>query len=116
MSAIEKMTFSVRVGDEEILLAPTPRAILAISRRFGGLLNAVQQVRAMDYDAIGFVVNEAGGVRKKDQDKVLEQIAIGGVAPVLEPVVKFLIYVMNGCKAPTPDDEDEESSASEGNG
>lgn len=106
-------TFPVVVGEEEIHMVANARSILAINRQFGGIGPALQKVREMDLESIGFIVVTAGGVTKKqDREEVIDNVLTGGIEPVLGPVIEFLAFIVNGCR--TPDEVAEAEAAKAG--
>lgn len=98
MSKLSQL-FPVVVGDDEINMVANGRAILAINRQFGGIGPAIQKVRDMDMESIAFVITTAGGITSKQaREDVRDAVLVGGVEPVLGPVIEYLIYVINGCR------------------
>lgn len=105
-------TFPVAVGDEEIHMVANAKGILAINRQFGGIGPALNKVREMDMEAIAFIITTAGGITKKqDREDVVADVVMGGVEPVLGPVIEFLVYVINGCRTPEEVAEAEDAQA-----
>lgn len=80
----------VELGGEEVLLKPTLEAMQKINRRFGNLRDAVQQVQALDFDAIAFIL--AAGAGRKD---VAQQAFEQGLVNLVEPVASYIAALMD---------------------
>lgn len=92
-----------------ITLKPTPAAMIAISRRFGNMTNAMQAVLNRDVDAIVNVVIQGAGLSqdKKAPARLEAQVFRTGLNDVAATALKFLGHLQNGGK-PLREDEIED--------
>jgi len=87
----------IMLDDQEYTLKPTLRASQAISRRFGGLVKAVEQIQSFDTDAIVTVVAAALSINNpRELQDMAEKIFNEGVNSVAPKVIEYLGVLTNG--------------------
>lgn len=80
----------VELGGEEITLKPTLEAMQKINQRFGNLREAIQQVQALDFESVVFILS-AGSGRRDIKHAAFE----AGLINLTEPVASYLIALMD---------------------
>lgn len=81
---------------EALVLKPTLRAALEVSRRLNGFLEADRRLSALDLDAVITVISAGLGPDVKD---VGEKVFATGVNTLVVPAITFVGYLANGGKA-----------------
>ena len=96
-----------------VTLKPTPAAMIAISRRFGNMTNAMQAVLNRDVDAIINVAIQGAGLSqdKKAPARLEAQVFRSGLNDVAASCLRYLAILQNGGK---PLREDEISDPGDG--
>jgi hypothetical protein len=95
-----------------VTLVPSIDAVLNISRRYGGLRNAVLRLLDFDVEALLFVI-EAGagmtGASAKEKKKLHEAVFKTGIQDLNLPAIDFVNTLSNGGRPLTMNEEDREA-------
>ena len=111
MSEVQAGWVDIELEDRDgqpvtVTMKPTPAAMVAISRRFGNMTNAMQAVLNRDVDAIINVAIQGAGLSqdKKAPARLEAQIFRTGLNDVAASCLKYLAVLQNGGK-PLREDE-----------
>jgi hypothetical protein len=116
-SKITQGEVCVMLGQKEIVLRPTPRAALQISRTYGGMAKARQAIVDENIDAIAFVLRVGANMADRDAKGLDERVFRNGIdADLLVPIIKFIGICGSGGRMPDDGDEDVGTHPAEGNG
>ncbi|WP_079229403.1 hypothetical protein [Pseudomonas putida] len=98
-------TMTVKLGDEEITLRPTLKAVRAIENRFGGLRGASQTINALSVEGCAIILAAGAGLEGKAADAITEKVWQAGVLDVSVELNKYLkaLYNPRGADAPGND-------------
>lgn len=99
---------------ERVVLKPTLYACQTISRRTGGLVEAVRRIGNLDVDEIIHVISLGLGHANGEDKDLGEKIFRTGVAEVALAAVKYLNAISNGGKAPAEKSQDGSGEPEEG--
>jgi hypothetical protein len=86
-------TMTVKLGDEEVTLRPTLKAVRAIESRFGGLRGASEGLRAVGVDALAIIISAGADLDGKAAEALPEKVWQQGAAE-LTPVVTAYLYAL----------------------
>jgi hypothetical protein len=104
-SRITAGEITVSLNGNDLTLRTTPRAGLQISRQYGGLAKARQQLVDENIDAIVFILRLGSGMSDRDAKDLGDRVYRNGItADLLVPLIKYVAMLGNGGK---PLDEDE---------
>lgn len=95
MSRVDYGQVTFTLGDEEIVLKPTPDAHLQIEERWGGILQAIEAVRGISLSACTLVVCAGTNTKGKEVKPIRDAIHNHGVPEVTVHVVEFLQLLMD---------------------
>lgn len=90
---------TLTLNGETVALVPTAKAIMLISQGFGGLVPAIERVRAFDVNAIGSIVHVAlgrTGATARDVEKTIAEICEGDLTEATSAVAGYLSTIMSG--------------------
>ena len=111
MSEVQAGWVDIELEDRDgqpvtVTMKPTPAAMVAISRRFGNMTNAMQAVLNRDVDAIINVAIQGAGLSqdKKAPARLEAQIFRTGLNDVAASCLKHTMILQNGGK-PLREDE-----------
>lgn len=105
-------TVELELSGGTVTLTPTPRALMEISKRFGSLTSALQQIVLLNAEALVFVVRTGGRVSDKRQKTLEEEIFAFGITKLTDPLGRYMRILLNGGRP--VDDGDEEPTDGEG--
>lgn len=88
-------TVTVKLGNEEVTLKPTLKAVRAIESRFGGLRGASSALHAIGVDVVAFIIAVGAGLEGKAAEALPEKVWQEGVAELTPPVTKYLGALYN---------------------
>lgn len=111
---IQVATVELALSGGTVTLQPTARALMEISKRFGSVTSALQQVIAMNSEAIVTIVRVGGRVGDQRAKVLAEEIFAYGLAECLAPVSRYIAILLNGGRPPK-DEDDLEGREAEGN-
>lgn len=98
---VEIKLFNLKEDElETVVLKPSLRAAKLISRQNGGYMSASQALMNMDFDAYVNILKVAMGLTEKGAEDIQERVYKTGLAPLAEPLIKFLRNLANGGKPP----------------
>ncbi len=117
MSKLTAGETPVTLGDEKLWLKPTLRATTTISRQYGGLAKARQELVSENFDAVVYILRLGLGMSDAAAKDLPERVYSNGItAELLVPLIKYVAILGNGGK-PLPDEpEDDAGATDEGNG
>jgi len=96
---------SLALGDDTYILRPTLNAIRTLSRAHGGLRPALQTLFNQEFDGVVSIIKIGAGVPDRDEKALAAKVYAAGMNDAtLMPLVEYLKVLMNGGKAPPPDD------------
>lgn len=101
-------TVWVEIGDSRVAMQPTLGAMRRINGAHGSLVEAMQRVERIDFDAICLVISAGAGHDQKQAERLAERVLENGVINVSGQAAKFLTVLMD------PTDEDDEEGEPEG--
>lgn len=108
-------TVEIELAGGTITLQPTARALMEISKRFGSMVTAVQQVLTLNADAMVAITRIGGKVGDKRSKGLDEEVFSFGLKLLQPLLLKYLASLNNGGR-PAKDDDADEAEAAEGNG
>lgn len=99
MSKINAGNITLTLGDDELTLVPTLRATQAISRQFGGLGKARDELMAQNFDAAVIVLRIGANVSDRDARDLPDRVWANGLtADLLVALINYLAVLGNGGK------------------
>ncbi|WP_163265600.1 hypothetical protein [Chelativorans alearense] len=101
----EVETVKIKIGEEELTLTPSPKAMSKVSQAFGGILNAVDRVQRFDTDAIAFAIAAGADLAEAEREALPRRIFATGITELLVPTVRFLGLLASGGRRSKPADE-----------
>ena len=94
----------VSLNGEDLVLKPTLRATTQISRQYGGLAKARQELVAENFDAVVFILRLGAGMSDRESKDLGERVYQNGVTgELLVALIKYVAVLGNGGK-PLPDE------------
>ncbi|WP_420564145.1 hypothetical protein [Thalassobaculum sp.] len=90
-------SFALTLAGEAVALKPTADGLIRMSRAFGGLLPAIDRVKAVDLDALGIVVHI--GLGRPDGNtlqKTITAVAKSDLAEVTGACLGYVTRCLNG--------------------
>ncbi|MDZ7711709.1 MAG: hypothetical protein U5L06_00650 [Rhodovibrio sp.] len=109
-SKLDKSHVVIETKNETYKLAYNVKAIRAVSREFGGLRAALDQVHTMNFDAIRSLIVTGASLEKKDARELDDEIAATGLVELVDGVTKYAMLLFTG-KHPDYEDEDEDNAS-----
>lgn len=90
-------TFPLTLDGEALTLKATPDGVVRVSRAFGGLVPAIERVKAVDLDALGVVVHVGlGRPDGKTLQKTVTAVAKSDLAEVTGACIGYVTRCLNG--------------------
>jgi hypothetical protein len=90
-------TFTLNLAGESVTLTVNAEGMVRVSRAFGGLIPAIDRVKAVDLDAMGVVVHVAlGRPDGKSLQKTITAVAKSDVAEVTGACLDYVTRCLNG--------------------
>lgn len=102
MSRVDYGQVEVALGEESVLLKPTPAAMLKIDRQFGSMREAIVRVQSLSAQAMIFVIAAGANLGKKDAEALTDKVFEAGLFNLSEPLGTYLALLLN----PTGADEE----------
>lgn len=99
-TGIQVATVELDLTGGAVTLQPTARALMEISKRFGSITNALQQVIAMNSEAIVTIVRIGGRIGDQRAKVLAEEVFAFGLADILAPVSRYITILLNGGRPP----------------
>lgn len=116
MSKLNAGEVEITLNGETLTLKPTIRAITTASRQFGGLMKAVEALRAGDLDAMAALISLGLGLQDKDARKMPDRVAENGITDgLVVALINFVGILSNGGKPLADDGEGAGSGGGPGN-
>lgn len=95
MDAIE-----IALGGATVTLRPTLGAAMDLSRRHGGLINVLAGLECYDLSMAADVVLAGMGAASDQRQAIEEKVFAAGLAGLVPHLVRFVILLSNGGRAP----------------
>lgn len=106
MSKLTAGEVLVTLGDDELILKPTLRAMNAVNRQYNGLRNARERLVNEDADAIVFILRHGLNLDDKAARDLPERVFRNGLTgELLVALIRYVAILGNGGK-PLPDEAD----------
>lgn len=87
----------ISLNNEEIVLHPTMRAAMMISRQYSGFAKARQLIVDENFDAVVFVIRIGSNMNDKMARKLDERVWENGLdVELLVPLIKYIAILNNG--------------------
>lgn len=96
MSKIDSGRIEVETPQKTYTLQPTLKALRSISRQFGGCQAAIERIRALDFDAIRFVIVQGASLDGKDAKRVDDHLFEAGLLELAAPTIEYVAILQNG--------------------
>lgn len=114
-SKLDQGEVMITLGDKEYTLKPSIGAMRALSRQYGGLLPAAQQIQAFNIDAWVFVVRQGAQLSDEAAKGLDKRIYDAGLDGLMQPLVTFVNLLSNGGRPATVAAGDDDGDAPAGN-
>jgi hypothetical protein len=89
----------ITLGDDEIVLKPSLRAMTTISRQFNGLAGARNQLVAENFDAVTFIIRNGSGMDDRSARNLGDRVYENGVTgDLLVGLIRYVAILGNGGK------------------
>lgn len=95
---------------ETHVLKPTLDAAMTLSRQHGGLMDLIQQIGRMDFDAIVLVLQKGLGLSGDDAKALPEKVYATGLLSLVAPCTKYVHVLLNGGRQPGKKGDDSEGN------
>lgn len=95
---------TIELDGEEMVLRPSLKACMTLSRSSNGITSAVQKCLAYDFDTIHQVIAAGLGADSRD---LPEKIYRSGLIDLSPKCIRFLHVVANGGKPPADESREE---------
>lgn len=102
MTEINSPEVNLDLGGETLTLKCTLGAAQKISRHFGGLYPASQQVMSLSLEALVAVIRHGAGLTDAETKSLPEKVFQAGIGDVAAKAVIFLGYLNNGGRVEAP--------------
>lgn len=113
MSKLNAGETPVILGDEKLWLKPSLRATTTISRQYGGLAKARQELVSENFDAVVYILRNGLNLSDRDAKDLPDRVYANGITiELLVPLIKYVAILGNGGK-PFPD-EPEDNAGDDG--
>ncbi|WGD32013.1 hypothetical protein AncyloWKF20_09420 [Ancylobacter sp. WKF20] len=95
---------TIRIGDREEVLLPTLGAALDLNKRHGGLMNLLAALERYDLNAAVDVVLAGLNRPVDEREATTAQVFGAGLMTLTPDLVRFVIVLANGGRAPSGDE------------
>lgn len=96
----------IELGDDEVVLKPTGRALERLEKQYDGLVGVVEGLTRFRLKAYVDVVMAGSGAKPTDRDKVTEEVFSAGMINLLQPLTRFVNILGNGGRPPKDEEQD----------
>ena len=89
---------TVKLGEDDVVLAPSANAAALISRQFGGFNAAFEAVGRFDIDALAFIValGSGGKTDVAGLKAMTGRVYDAGIVSLVPPVAQYLRILLSG--------------------
>lgn len=100
--------------DNTLVLRPTLQAMRRIDREFNGIVNAIEQMRLLNFDAACTIIQVGSGNTGERGKEVPELVFRFGIANAIEPCIQYLTLLLRGGRPAPKDEEGDDNDGKKG--
>jgi len=115
MTTMDRGMVVLETPDKTYELQPTLKAMKAVSRQFGGVGAALQQLQNLNFEAMVFIVKAGASLSDDEKKQVDDHLFRAGLIECMGPVIRFTMALFNGGRLPE-DEGTQDASGDGGNG
>jgi hypothetical protein len=101
----------IRLGDQDVILKPSERAMTSLSRSYNGMIGVVEALSRFQVQAFVDVIAVGSNKPKAEQAQLPTQIYKAGILDLMPQLTRYVTLVSNGGRAPASEGSDADDSA-----
>lgn len=103
---VQKARVTIKLGDNDVVLKPSPAAILGLSEKYDGFEPLLAAVRRFRVQAAVDIVLAGAGAEGKAARALADQVVDAGMIDMLPSLVDFIMILANGGRRRSEEEDD----------
>lgn len=115
-SQLDRSHVVLETENAEYKLVYNIKTVRAVSRQFGGLRHALEQIQNLNFDAIRTLIVTGADLDKKAAKELDDEIVATGLVEMVDPCVKYAQLLFTGTHPDFDSTDEDDGGRQQGNG